>query len=87
MKFRITIAAFCLGLMMIAAFSARAQQSNTQTDAQSRRPGLTIRLDTDLVLIDVTATDKEGAYVRDLRLEEIQVFEDGRERNINFFAM
>ncbi len=83
MKFRITIAAFCLGLMMIAAFSARAQQS----DAQSQRSGLTIRLDTDLVLIDMTATDKAGAYVRDLRPEEIQVFEDGQERNINFFAM
>lgn len=87
MKFRITITIFCLGLMMTAAFSARAQQSNTQTDGQSRRPGLTIRLDTDLVLIDVTATDKEGSYVRDLRLEEIQVFEDGQERNINFFTM
>ena len=49
--------------------------------------GLTIRLDTDLVVIDVTATDKAGNYVRDLRAEEIQVFEDGQERNINFFAV
>jgi VWFA-related protein len=48
---------------------------------------LTIRLTTDLVVIDVTATDKSGAYVRDLRPEEIQVFEDGQERKINFFAM
>jgi Ca-activated chloride channel homolog len=87
MNFRIAIAAFCLGLMTAAAFPARAQQSNTQADAQSRRSGLTIRMDTDLVVIDVTATDKSGAYIRDLRPEEIQVFEDGRERNINFFAL
>ncbi|HZF41091.1 MAG TPA: VWA domain-containing protein [Blastocatellia bacterium] len=91
MKIRITITAFCLGLMMIAAFLARAQQSNKRADAQgdsqSRRSGLTIRMDTDLVVIDVTATDKSGAYIRDLRAEEIQVFEDGQERNINFFAM
>jgi VWFA-related protein len=88
MKFRITIAAsICLGLTAIAAVAARAQQAKTQADAQSPRPALTIRMDTDLVVIDVTATDRTGAFVRDLRLEEIQVFEDGRERNINFFAL
>ena len=38
-------------------------------------------------MIDVTATDRSGAYVRDLRAEEIQVFEDGQERRINFFAV
>jgi VWFA-related protein len=104
MKIRITIAAFCLGLMMTAAFLARAQQSNTQAntqadkqagvrqigaqgDSQSRRSELTIRMDTDLVVIDVTATDKSGAFIRDLRPEEIQVFEDGQERGINFFTL
>ena len=30
--------------------------------------------ETDLVMIDVTATDKSGDYVRDLRPDEIQVF-------------
>src|SRR5262245_29864638 len=99
MNFRITTATLCMGLMTAAAFPARAQQSNTQAntqastqastqaDAQSRRTGFTIRMDTDLVVIDVTATDKTGAYIRDLRPEEVQVFEDGLERKINFFAM
>jgi len=91
MKISITIAAFCSGLMMIAAFPARAQQANTQAsthaDSQGRRSGLTIRMDTDLVVIDVTATDKFGNYIRDLRPEEIQVFEDGQQRDINFFAI
>jgi VWFA-related protein len=91
MNFRITTATLCMGLMTAAAFPARAQQSNTQAntqaDTQSRRPGMTIRMDTDLVVIDVTATDKTGAYIRDLRSEEVQVFEDGQERKINFFAM
>src|SRR5215475_4802840 len=99
MKFRMTIAVISLGLMTIGAFPTRAQQSGAQTrtqantpantpaDAQGRRPGLTIRVDTDLVVIDVTATDKWGNYIRDLRAEEIQVFEDGQQRNINFFTM
>jgi hypothetical protein len=77
------ITAFCLGLTAIAASPAYAQQP----DAQGRPSGLTIRLNTDLVMIDVTATDKSGAYVRDLRLEEIQVFEDGQQRKVNFFAV
>ncbi len=83
MKFLIFIATFCLGLAIIPAPSAWTQQSN----AQERPSALTIRLDTDLVVIDVTAIDKSGNYVRDLRPEEIQVFEDGQERKINFFAM
>jgi len=91
MNFRIAIATLCLGLTTAAAFHARAQQSsaqaNTQADAQSRRSEMTIRMDTDLVVIDVTATDKTGTYIRDLRPEEIQVFEDGQERKINFFAI
>ena len=98
MKFRIYIAAFFSGLlMMIATFPVRAQQSgvkaeaqtqnSSQADQQGRRPGLTIKMDTDLVVIDVTATDKFGNYIRDLRADEIQVFEDGQPRNINFFNM
>lgn len=77
------ITAFCLGLAVLAALPARAQQPG----AQERPSGLTIRLDTDLVMIDVTATDQSGNYIRDLRAEEIQVFEDGQQRNVNFFAV
>jgi len=83
MKHRMIIATFCLGLATITASPARTQQP----DRQDQRSALTIRLDTDLVIIHVTATDKSGAYVRDLRAEELQVFEDGRLRKIDFFAM
>src|SRR5262249_21841739 len=83
MKLRVVITAFCLGLATIIASPAQAQQP----DAQGRRPAITIRLDTDLLVIDVTATDKSGNYIRDLSAEEIQVLEDGRRRSINFFAL
>ena len=83
MKLPGVITAFCLGLATVIAFHVYAQQP----DAQGRRPAITIRVDTDLVMIDVTATDKSGNYIRDLRAEEIQVFEDGQQRNINFFTV
>ncbi len=47
----------------------------------------TVRIDTDLVTLDVTVTDKNGNYVRDLRPEEFQVFEDGKTKKMDFFAV
>jgi hypothetical protein len=58
-----------------------------QPRAQDSRPTTTIRIDTDLVMIDVTVTDKNGDDVRDLRSEEFQVFEDGQRRKIDFFSV
>jgi len=55
--------------------------------AQQRRPDAPIRVDTDLVTIDVTVTDKAGNYVRDLRAEDFQVYENGRLRKIDFFRL
>jgi Ca-activated chloride channel family protein len=69
--------------LAITSFSVRAQQSR----AQDSRPTTTIRIDTDLVMINVTATDKNGDYVRDLRADEFQVFEDGQRRKIDFFSV
>src|SRR5262249_29745656 len=54
---------------------------------QEPKPALSIRVDTDLVAIDITVTDQNGNYVRDLRADEFQVFEDGKPRKIDFFAM
>lgn len=54
---------------------------------QEPRPALTIRLDTDLVVIDVVATDRNGEYVKDLREDEFQLIEDGRPRKIDFFSV
>lgn len=51
------------------------------------KPPVTIRVDTDLIAIDVTATDLNGNYIRDLRADEFQVFEDGKPRKIDFFLM
>ncbi len=56
-------------------------------DKVEQMPGTTIRIDTDLVTIDITATDKNGNYVRDLRYEEFQVFEDGKQVNPDFFSV
>jgi Ca-activated chloride channel homolog len=55
--------------------------------AQDTRPPGVVRIDTDVVTVDVTAVDRAGNYVRDLRADEFRLFVDGRERRIEFFSM
>jgi Ca-activated chloride channel homolog len=38
-----------------------------------------VRVNTDLVIINVTVTDKDGKYVPGLRLSDFKIFEDGKE--------
>src|ERR1041385_8468455 len=46
----------------------------------------TIKIDTDLVTVPVIATDRNGAYVADLRQEEFALTEDGVAQQIAFFG-
>lgn len=89
MKFRLFIIALLLALTASATSQTFAGPwlSGQPLGGQEPKPAITIRLETDLVAIDVTVTDQNGNYVRDLRAEEFQVFEDGKPRKIDFFAM
>ena len=44
-----------------------------------------IKIDTDLVPVNVTVTDTKGHLVRDLKKEDFKLFEDGVERPISSF--
>jgi VWFA-related protein len=44
-----------------------------------------IRVDTELAAFEVTVTDKDGRPLRDLKAENFRVFEDGVERQVDFF--
>jgi Ca-activated chloride channel homolog len=79
MKFR------AMHLLLLLTMTALA---DGQTPArQEPKPALTLRVETNLVALDVTAIDKNGEYVRDLRPEELQVFEDGKLKTLEFFAL
>ena len=45
-----------------------------------------IRVDTNLVSIPVSVLDHDGRYITDLRKEDFQIFEDGVEQQVPFFA-
>jgi len=49
-------------------------------------PGDVLRVDTTLVTVPVSITDRDGRYIADLRKEDFRVWEDGIEQNIAYFA-
>jgi len=81
MRFRPCLCALIVGL------TALINPLGAQSPREQDRPGVTIRVNTDLIAIDVTATDASGDYVRDLRADEFQVYEDGKPRKIDLFSV
>lgn len=49
-------------------------------------PGDIIRITTNLVAVPVRVLDRHGKYISDVRREEFQIFEEGVEQQIAFFA-
>lgn len=46
----------------------------------------TIRIDTELIQLDVIVTDKDGRAVDKLRQEDFEITEDGKKQSISFFS-
>jgi Ca-activated chloride channel family protein len=73
--------AFCLFLTLPLLCTAAAQaQQNEADDA-------VVRVESDLVVLNVTVTDKQGRYVHKLKRPDFKVFEDGREQQVGFFSV
>src|SRR5918992_5337786 len=86
------------GLMFGLAFASAAPGSIfSQQPAQQERPRRVmpteddpqdvIRIDTDLVPINVVVTDAKGRLVRNLKKDDFKLFEDGVERKIESFNL
>ncbi len=54
---------------------------------KEQEPEDVLRIDTDLVSVDVTAIDAEGRPVKNLRQEDFKLYSDGVERPISFFQI
>jgi Ca-activated chloride channel family protein len=60
-------------LRLASAFLLFPALAYTQQDDE------VVRVNTDLVILNVTVTDKSGRYVPDLRLSDFKIYEDGQE--------
>src|SRR5258705_4675449 len=69
---------------------SKPQPSPARTEPQqSSRPTEddVVRITTNLVQVDAVVTDKNGKLIKDLRADEVQIFEDGRQQKITNFSL
>lgn len=91
------LAQLSLPLLLLIALAAPGVPQNQDPATQTQRPRKVfpkeqepedvLRIDTDLVSVDVTAIDAEGRPVRNLRQEDFKLFSDGLEQSISFFQI
>jgi VWFA-related protein len=65
-------------------FAVMARQDHAAAQAP---PAATFKAEVEYVEVDALVTDKDGRFVRGLRQEDFQIFEDGRPQKIASFAM
>jgi len=82
-----------LGPLASLGFAQEAASQERQTKPQTgpqqpARPGDedVVRITTNLVQVDAVIVDKKGQPVRDLRSDEVQIFEDGHQQKITHFS-
>jgi VWFA-related protein len=71
--------------LLVTLRSGSAQSPNK--DAQKPQDPSTLRIETELVQIDVVVTDKQGKLVNDLKREEFQLLEDGKPQTLSHFSI
>lgn len=75
-----TVLAIIAGVV-VAGVGTRAQQSSQTTP----NPGFQFRTSVDLINVTATVTDSQGRFVSDLRMEDFDVYEDGKLQKISQF--
>jgi len=83
--FFIGLSLFVLTISNLAQIPSSTTQRPRKVFPEEQDPVDILRFDTDLVSVDVTATDAEGRPVRNLRQEDFKLFSDGSEQTISFF--
>lgn len=66
-------------------YSVHSQEQKEKGEKKQDEPLL--RIETELVQIDVVVADKDGKLVRDLKREDFELYEDGKKQEITHFAI
>src|ERR1051325_3891571 len=85
------LALICLLLSFVAGLPVGFQPAHAQEPPSKKTNAPTqsddvVRINVNLVQVDVTVTDDKGRQVTDLKPEDFEVFEDGRPQNITHFS-
>src|SRR6266850_5242999 len=89
---RIQIGAWlAAGLVCAIPLAVRAQEQPAPPAPQAAppaapQPGVMIKKESKLVLVDAVVTDKKGVYIHDLSRADFKVFEDNKEQQVSSFS-
>jgi VWFA-related protein len=91
-SWRKVIRSACLALLFLPALvpslnPTSAQRPREVFPSKEQNPDDILRIDTDLVSVDVSVTDAAGRPVRNLRKEDFTVYADGIEQPVSFFQL
>src|SRR5437764_8490973 len=83
---RQTMNCLILAILIGLPYIAYSQDKPPQTQEPQSSPDFTIRTTTRLVLLDIVATDEKGQLIKDLKAEEVQILENGKEQKKRDFS-
>src|SRR5258708_28718880 len=81
-----TINYLLLTLLIGCPLAAMPQTGQSAQPESQTSPQITIRTTTRLVVLDIVATDAKGNAVKDLKPEEVQILENGKEQKKRDFS-
>lgn len=84
---KIAVAIVTSAVLVLAAANLRAQQAQPAqpSQAKSQQPAFTMRVQSEMVLVNVSARDKKGNFVKGLTANDFTVLEDGKAQKIVHF--
>jgi len=74
-------------ILTTAALAGQAPAPVAPPRPDAQVPPITFRAEVDFVEVDAVVRDAQGGFVRDLRQEEFQVFEDGVPQTVTAFSL
>jgi len=90
---------FCLAVALVACLTTaiagqikpnqrKTEQPTTKTEQTPAEPQdvETLKIDTNLVMVPVVASDRNGIYISDLRQDEFSISENGVKQEVAFFG-
>jgi len=80
-----TSALTLIGTAPAKFYTAHSQEQKGKE--QKKQDETLLRIETELVQIDVVVTDKQGKLVRDLKRVDFELFDDGKKQEITHFAV
>jgi VWFA-related protein len=87
MKLKEHLFLFLLSAGFLLAAHAQSKPPSKPASSPVQSGDQTIRIETQVVQVEVTVTDKQGKVIRDLKRENFELKEDGKPQDIAYFSV